>query len=203
MGKITYEDKQNLNTNESILKINKVTDNDMNEIKQVVNENDDKVGELNYLNTTDKTSIVNAINEIMPNSITGYLSAKLSYTSTKNNQKIPLILSSSKGTKLSITADGGIKIGAGVNRISVNTQVYFFTGSNHQDGKHVYIYKNSAAVGRGSRRDNYNYIFISAGPILVDVVENDVIYLYCNNDANVATVIGEGLINTYMNVIAL
>lgn len=64
MGKITYEDKQNLNTNESILDINKVTDNDMNEIKQVVNENDNKVGELNNLNTTDKTSIVNAINEI-------------------------------------------------------------------------------------------------------------------------------------------
>lgn len=64
MGKITYEDKQNLNTNESILDINKVTDNDMNEIKQVVNENDNKVGELNDLNTTEKSSIVNAINEI-------------------------------------------------------------------------------------------------------------------------------------------
>lgn len=64
MGKITYEDKQNLNTNESILDINKVTDNDMNEIKNIVNENDNKVGELNDLNTTDKSSIVNAINEI-------------------------------------------------------------------------------------------------------------------------------------------
>ena len=42
----------------------KVQSSDMNEIKRVVNENDNKVGELNDLNTTDKSSIVNAINEI-------------------------------------------------------------------------------------------------------------------------------------------
>ena len=203
MSKITYADKETLYTNADIPANKKTQSSDMNEIKRVVNENDNKVGELNDLNTTDKTSIVNAINEITTNSITGYLSAKLSYTSTKNNQKIPLTLSSSKGAKFSITSDGGIKIGAGVDKILVNAQVYFFTGSNHADGKNVYIYKNSTAVGRGSRRDNYNYIFIPAGPVLVDVVENDVIYLYCNNDSNVATVIGEGLVNTYMNIITL
>lgn len=203
MGKINYNDKQFLYQNADIPAENKINDVDMNEIKQVVNENDDKVGDLNTLNTTEKSSIVDAINEITPNSITGYLEAKLSYTSTKNNQKIPLILSSSKGNKFSVTSDGGIKIGAGVDKVLVNAQVYFYTGSNHTDGKHVYIYKNSTAVGRGSRRDNYNYIFIPAGPITFDVVENDVIYLYCNNDANVDTVIGEGLINTYMNVITL
>lgn len=203
MSKITYAYKETLYTNADVPANKKVQSSDMNEIKNIVNENDDKVGELNGLNTTDKTSIVNAINEITPNSITGYLSAKLSYTSTKNNQKIPLTLSSSKGNKFSVTEDGGIKIGAGVDKVLVNAQIYFFTGSNHQNGKHVYIYKNSTAVGRGSSRDNYNYIFIPAGPITFDVVENDVIYLYCNNDSNVATVIGEGLINTYINVITI
>lgn len=177
--------------------------NQINNLNNLVNENDAKVGDLNDLNTTDKTSIVNAINERMPNSITGYLESKLSYTSTKNTQKIPLILSSSKGNKFTVTTDGGIKIGAGVDKILVNAQIYFFTGSNHTDGKNVYIYKNDTAVCRGARRDNYNYIFIPAGPVLIDVVENDVIYLYANNDSNVATVIGEGLSNTYMNVIAL
>lgn len=66
MGKITYEDKQNLNTNESILKINKVTDNDMNEIKQVVNENDD------LLQTVSNVSIEEA--KLEPNS--GYIKYK-------------------------------------------------------------------------------------------------------------------------------
>ena len=99
MSKITYADKETLYINADVPANKKTQSSDMNEIKQVVNENDDKVGELNDLNTTDKTSIVNAINEITTNSITGYLSAKLSYTSTKNNQKIPLTLSSSKGNK--------------------------------------------------------------------------------------------------------
>ena len=203
MSKITYADKEILYTNADIPANKKVQNSDMNEIKNIVNENDAKVGELNDLNTTEKSSIVNAINEITTNSITGYLSAKLSYTSTKNNQKIPLTLSNLKGTKLSITDDGGVKIGAGVDKILVNAQVYFFTGSNHTDGKNVYIYKNDTAVCRGARRDNYNYIFIPAGSVLIDVVENDVIYLYANNDSNVATVIGDGVINTYMNVITL
>lgn len=64
MGKITYADKETLYTNADIPANKKVQSSDMNEIKNIVNENDDKVGELNNLNTTDKTSIVNAINEI-------------------------------------------------------------------------------------------------------------------------------------------
>lgn len=49
------------------MRINKVIDEDINEIKQVVNENDDKIGELNDLNTTNKSSVINAINEIFNN----------------------------------------------------------------------------------------------------------------------------------------
>ena len=40
MAKITYDDKVYLNENASIAEINKVTDDNMNEIKSVVNEND-------------------------------------------------------------------------------------------------------------------------------------------------------------------
>ena len=64
MSKITYADKETLYTNNDIPANKKVQSSDMNEIKNIVNENDDKVGDLNDLNTTDKTSIVNAINEI-------------------------------------------------------------------------------------------------------------------------------------------
>lgn len=64
MAKITYENKEFLNENSQISNINKVTDTDLNEIKAIVNENDDEVGNLSGLNTTDKSSIVNAINEV-------------------------------------------------------------------------------------------------------------------------------------------
>lgn len=65
MAKITYTNKVTLNEQPSVADINKVTDDDMNEIKSVVNTNDDNVGTLSNLNTTDKTSIVNAINELV------------------------------------------------------------------------------------------------------------------------------------------
>lgn len=41
MAKITYQDKAFLNENSQISSVNKVQDTDLNEIKNVVNENDD------------------------------------------------------------------------------------------------------------------------------------------------------------------
>lgn len=64
MSKITYENKEFLNENSQISNINKVTADDMNEIKNVVNENDDNIGDLSELNTADKSSVVGAINEL-------------------------------------------------------------------------------------------------------------------------------------------
>lgn len=61
--KITYTDKQQLNANASIADVNKVKATDMNEIKTVANNNADNIGDLTTLNTTNKTSLVSAINE--------------------------------------------------------------------------------------------------------------------------------------------
>lgn len=66
MAKITYEDKEFLNKNENIADKNKVNDTDLNQIKEVVNGNDDSVGNLSNLNTINKDSLVGAINELLP-----------------------------------------------------------------------------------------------------------------------------------------
>ena len=66
MSKITYADKETLYINADVPANKKTQSSDMNEIKQVVNENDDKVGELNDLNTTDKSSMVSSINWLVP-----------------------------------------------------------------------------------------------------------------------------------------
>lgn len=63
MSKITYADKSDISTS-AVPATNKVVANDMNEIKTVVNTNDTSLGDLSTLTTTDKTSLVNAINEI-------------------------------------------------------------------------------------------------------------------------------------------
>lgn len=68
MSKITYADKETLYINADVPANKKTQSSDMNEIKQVVNENDNKVGELNNLNTTDKSNVINAINEVLTKS---------------------------------------------------------------------------------------------------------------------------------------
>lgn len=67
MSKITYENKVALNVNSDIADVNKVNATDLNEIKEVVNTNDDNAGLLSNLNTTDKSNLVNAINEVITN----------------------------------------------------------------------------------------------------------------------------------------
>lgn len=64
MAKLTYDNKIQMNENADIPAVNKGRAVDWNEIKTVVNTNDDNVGDLSDLNTTDKTSVVSAINEV-------------------------------------------------------------------------------------------------------------------------------------------
>lgn len=64
MSEITYDDKVDLQVATNIANINKVTASDMNEIKNVVNGNADEVGDITTLTTTDKTSVVDAVNEL-------------------------------------------------------------------------------------------------------------------------------------------
>lgn len=79
MSKITYTDKVTLNEQPSIDDIYKGTSDDFNEIKRVVNQNDDNVGDLSQLTTTNKISAVGAINEINSISI-----AKIRTDGTQN-----------------------------------------------------------------------------------------------------------------------
>lgn len=64
MAMITYDNKTTLNPQPSVADANKVTSGDMNMIKSVVNTNYGEVGNIANLNTTDKSSIVNAVNEL-------------------------------------------------------------------------------------------------------------------------------------------
>jgi len=71
MSKITYDDKSDISTS-SVPAANKIVAADMNEIKSVVNNNDDLIGDLTNLETTVKTNLVGAINNVV-DSGTGYV----------------------------------------------------------------------------------------------------------------------------------
>lgn len=69
--KLTFSDKTYLNQNAEIPENQKLTDANVNEIKNVVNSNDDdtnknttSIGNLNNLNTTKKNNLVEALNEV-------------------------------------------------------------------------------------------------------------------------------------------
>ncbi len=62
---IGYVNKVALNTNPDVADINKVTDDDMNEIKSVVNANANLQGDLSDLETPTTTDLVGAINSVV------------------------------------------------------------------------------------------------------------------------------------------
>lgn len=64
MQTINYTNKSALNENAGIADVNKCNAADMNEIKSVVNSNASECGNTSDLNTTDTSSIVNAVNEV-------------------------------------------------------------------------------------------------------------------------------------------
>ena len=90
---VTFEDKKNLNTNLDIARINKVTDEDINELKDVENTNANNVWDLTTLNTTDKTSLVNAINEVnnsVPVITTTSATSSILASNQSANLKVPV-----------------------------------------------------------------------------------------------------------------
>ena len=61
--KLTYEDKVSIQNDESVAVVHKVTDTDMNEVKEVVNNNADELISLQADNTTNKSDISNIKSE--------------------------------------------------------------------------------------------------------------------------------------------
>lgn len=66
--KITFSNKTYLNQNANIPENQKITDDNINEIKSVVNTNDTNVGDTSTLKTTSK-NVVGAINEVYNSNI--------------------------------------------------------------------------------------------------------------------------------------
>ena len=71
-----------INVNPGVADINKVKAEDMNEIKSVVNGNYNEVGDITNLTTTDKTSVVNAINELEGEAQFEDITSQITFTET-------------------------------------------------------------------------------------------------------------------------
>ena len=81
------------------------------------------------------------------------------------------------GDGLSLTEDGGIKIGKGISAIRVVGQAYYYTGT--PDGiKTVYLYRNSAQISTTNYSEpTAQYTHLNTPSLCMKVNEESIIYL--------------------------
>ena len=161
--------------------------------------------------TPINTANLNKMDEgIYNNSIRNILTAKLtenvSYESGTTGGKLVLSESSSSGSSLSISEDGGIKIGANISQVIVSAGTRI-TNNNESSASayNLYIYKNSSIVvsGRVGRVESGITDGISISPFLLNVEEGDIIYLAFWKTSTHLAAIGSTYSSTFLTVEAL
>lgn len=182
MSKILYADKETIYQNPQIPANQKVQSSDMNEIKRVVNENDDKIGEL------------------QPNIITAELVNQMSVTAQSGT--INLTDAVIVGNKLSF-ADGKVIIGAGVSKVKISGNMRV-SSSGSSIGVNLNIYKNDDVCAASNRTgvgaDGYDGIAVS--PKLIEVLEGDTIDMryWKSSSTQSMTILGNTYGSTYLTV---
>ena len=174
MGKITFTNKQALSSLSHVQEVNKLTDSNINEIKSVVNGNDDLMGDLSNLVTHDKSSIVAAINEAYQKHITtGTINANITLSSG-SDRVITLEEQNTIGWLLTYSG-GNIVIGEGVSKIMVSAKCQFNSLANDTTNRYLKIKQNGTEVlvSRISPPSGTTGLSIGITPSLLEVTEND------------------------------
>lgn len=182
MALITYTDKETLNSNPNVPIVNKVQADDMNEIKQVVNDN---------------------YNALAPNIITAYLTADTSKTAQSGT--IGLDGSVSVGNKLSFSSSTHkITIGAGVSKVKISGNMRISTSTNTAIGVNLNIFKNDSIYSASNRTQlaGNGYDGIAVAPSVISVAENDTITLayWKGNSTQAISILGNDYGATYLTV---
>ena len=197
MKKINFENKPSTNSPINATNLDLLQDNV-----------EDDIGLLSNLNTIDKSSLVNTINEINTkiqekNIITASLSDNYTTQSTAA-ETLEISQMAKIGDKLSITSDGGILIGEGINNVLISGQVIFSSPVNNSRLA-CFIYKNSTASAQNVVRANGTLSFqgVSVSPFLLSVVQGDIIYLKARSQDDAGAVVFGNEAGTYITVNAI
>lgn len=187
---ITYDDKVALNENPSVAEINKVTDNNMNEIKNVVNNNATETS-TNTTNVNTNTTKITNLQAI----------ATATFTNDKTNLPSGVLAFdtlNSSSNKLTLS-NGGIRIGTGISKVLVSGNVFFQFTAAQQNYVYIMIRKNTTNISIAIGPEAFANAFISVPftPVLVDVQEGDIFYMFLA-DAKTGTYRGEQ--NTWLTI---
>lgn len=138
-------------------------------------------------------NIENAINEVLniateKNIITAS-GASGEIATSSSGTKIALANSVSVGSKLTLTNDGGIIIGSGITKVAISASTTYTSSTASQHN--IVIYKNSKSDANRVARMLFNcssdvgiQATINIPYQLINVSENDVLYLYVSSSEN-------------------
>lgn len=144
----------------------------------------------------DEQSVeVNGVN-VMRSVMTRWLPSDLTSLTANSYVKINLSGSNSFGSKLTATNDGGIKIGSGVSKVMISGRMLVST--NVVGTQYIRIAKNDVSVydnmlawvSHTNTSTSAAFETVNVTPAIVDVQENDVIYLYYYVPDSSATIYG-------------
>ena len=124
------------------------------------------------------------------------LTSNLSNLSVNTYTKINLSGSNSFGSQLTATNDGGIKIGAGVSKVLVSGRMLI--SSSVAGAYYIRISANSASntlawVSYTNNSTSASFDSIDVTPLLVNVSEGDVIYMYYYVPTSSSTIYGQSV----------
>lgn len=199
MSKIQFEDKETLNIQPDIVDKNKITADNVNEIKNTINQNDDNAVyktnvKGNYEESDTNVYNCNYINKITKKVATARLDVSL------NNVVSPQIIAMDNivsNTTLLTLENGGIKIGAGVSKVLVSANYFGIKETND-----FYLW---SSIKNGTEEVSISIVPAIAyfgaavhSPKMIEVNEGDIIYLY-KKDAYKTDVRGANS-NTWLTV---
>lgn len=134
---------------------------------------------VNCFPKNEKSLEVNGVN-VERSVMTRSLSDAITNLTVNTYTIIPLDLTNVAGSKLTVTNDGGIKIGSNISKVLVSGRMFITAES--QANRHIRIVKNSYSADNtigwmqlNMDASERNTLIIP--PILADVQENDVIYI--------------------------
>ena len=144
---------------------------------------DSMIGE-STINAPSVNAVKNYVNK---NIITAYLTAP-TISTTDGFIKCQLDGSTSLGSKLTLE-NGSVRIGKGVSKIKVNGNVTYRYDSGAIDVTGAYIKKNEETIAQSAtyKPDNTKATTASCSPVIVDVVEGDIISLYGYGKSSIST----------------
>lgn len=189
MSKVTFEDKVTLNENADIPNINKCRASDLNEIKSVVNENDDNKLEKSSVKTTKTatdtdTYSCNYINDATQKQIISVeTGSAFNFTINEYTEINTWKLYNQNGNKFSVE-NGKVKVGTGISKVKITATLSI--DNQAQDTIYCYPKLNGVSLSPWCLF-NLNYSGTLTFSTMCNVKENDIIScaLYSTKNANI------------------